>query len=623
VKPSKIRVSNFRSYDSTEWLNFEEKVTIVGENNAGKSNLLQAFHEFFSFGSHTGHDRSDFHNRQVENPIAIDICFTELEDEVLEAFKSNVFGDELVIRAELPYDSDLNTADTKQYYGRKEVLKHDELRDISSMDPDEAVAVYYEHEELLEPFKTDETWKSESRASVERVVAAYRDSGEAVVEKDWETLSKSDLKEHLPDFSYFPATRSLDDATRTTNKSSLLSQLLRSAVDEIPTEETEEVESSLHEIQSRLNGSDKFEPIRELEKDLSRKLSMQIRDLDNISIQTEVPDLEELLIRNIEVRVDDINGSLIDDLGSGSQMSFLLACLWELSERDTDTIVFALEEPENDLHPHAQRQLYKTLNRLTERGHTVLLTTHSPDLVTLNDINNVVRVEKREGASKLCTTGDRRFDETERRKLRTLMTTDKNEIFFCRGMLLCEGPSERQTIPVLNETLSRYNEDIDLFDAKGVSLVDAGGKENMSLFATVAEIFDIPLVAVLDDDREEDPENERNNEDHEAIAEELEGLATVFVHLEEDLEFALFKSLSVEEFCDSMSVVCSFDKSADDIRRAIEGSGRSKEEEFKSWFGRYRPSKPQFGRAAVDRIEEDRVPEQIADVIKRSLEIAE
>lgn len=619
MRPTKIRISNFRSYESTEWLDIEEKITLVGENNAGKSNLLEAVNVFFAFGSHTSHGQRDFHNKNTEEPIEIDLGFIDLDEGAMETFEPHVFEDELIIRASLPFDTELISADTKQYYAQKEVLRHDDLRGVGSLEPDEAVELYYEYEELLDPFRNDDNWTGKNRASVERLIEAYRSSGEAETKMEWSTLSKSDLKDHAPDFTFFQADRSLDDATRTSNKRSLLFQLLSSAVDEVPEGQTNDIEESLQDIQDQLNGESKFQPIQDLESSLSTKLTKQIRDIGSISIRTRVPDLEKLLIRNVDVYIDDGNQTRIVDMGSGSQMSFVLSCLWELSARNTENSVFALEEPENDLHPHAQRQLYNTINELTAQGHTVFISTHSPELVTLNDIDNVVRVEKRAGISQLYCAEKGSISDVEERKLRTLMTTDKNEMFFSRAVLLCEGPSERQIIPVLNETLSKHNDDVDLFDMRGISVIDVGGKENMGLFAKLAQEYQIPSVGILDDDRGED---DTLDAEHEAIVAEVEELVDSFIHLEEDLEFALFKSLSVEEFCDSMALVSSFDKSPDEIQTAIDESGHPQEIVFKNWFSRFTPSKPQFGRAAVDLIQEDRVPERVGEAIRQTLKVA-
>lgn len=67
-------------------------------------------------------------------------------------------------------------------------------------------------------------------------------------------------------------------------------------------------------------------------------------------------------------------------------------------------------------------------------------------------------------------------------------------MFFAKGVLLCEGDTEKSLYPVILQTRG-----IDL-DEAGLSVVEVGGKGNLPIFIKVLEAFRIPYVAVYDED---------------------------------------------------------------------------------------------------------------------------
>ena len=76
---------------------------------------------------------------------------------------------------------------------------------------------------------------------------------------------------------------------------------------------------------------------------------------------------------------DDRVGTLpFSNRGAGTQNNLVIALFRYLAERQTtNNLIIALEEPENSLHPKAQRQLLSVLLELSGRNQ-VICTTHSP-----------------------------------------------------------------------------------------------------------------------------------------------------------------------------------------------------------------------------------------------------
>ena len=84
MKIVKIQISNFRSLEDVT-LYPSNVLSIVGRNNTGKSNILQALQLFFS-GSVKSVTAESFFNEQIDKPIEVWIKFSNLSEWEKEQF---------------------------------------------------------------------------------------------------------------------------------------------------------------------------------------------------------------------------------------------------------------------------------------------------------------------------------------------------------------------------------------------------------------------------------------------------------------------------------------------------------------------------------------------------------
>ena len=90
MNPTQIRVENFLSYEDSGKVSLKNKTILVGENNAGKSNFVDAVREFFRFSSRARQDLNRFYNRDKDRDIQITVWFDGLSDEEREEFSNGV-----------------------------------------------------------------------------------------------------------------------------------------------------------------------------------------------------------------------------------------------------------------------------------------------------------------------------------------------------------------------------------------------------------------------------------------------------------------------------------------------------------------------------------------------------
>lgn len=616
MKIDRIRAQNFRSYQDSDLIEVGEKLVLVGENNAGKSNILRAIDLALDISPTSPHKLRDFHRENTEENIEITLWFTDLTEEEQDIFEEYISEGVLWVKTVYPFDDKKGVPANKQFVVRERVPEIKEFRELDDKSADKLAEIYENYEEKLEPHQIDDWSGNRYGNEIRPTIQDYLNSDEA----EWDTEEVTDpqgikkkLRENLPEFQYFESDRNIAEETKTST-TALLGRLLEDVIDSIPEEDKEGLRKALTEVDQQLNNEGKFDEIKELEQEIRTKLDQHV-PINELNLEVSVPDLEDILT-NVDVSVDDGVDTDIQNMGSGLHTSFILACLWQLSEQDQDDqdVIFGLEEPENDLHPHAQRQLYDTLDDLAQQDYQVFMSTHSAFLLSAEDLFDTLRIENQNNESKAHAVEKSRFDEEDIESIRSHITPDNNEIFFSRAVLLCEGKSEWETIPILNSMLHETEEEIYAFDRLGISLIEVNGKTGFKNFLKVANMFDIPSIVLIDNDRDVD-------DGHGNLVRILRGKADELVELPDDLEDQFFQVISFEQFCSGLKSITHYDRSPADLEQWRQSEGISREEILAREFRRIEPSKPQFGRALAQEIDPESIPEELKMVIDRCRQI--
>jgi putative ATP-dependent endonuclease of the OLD family len=205
------------------------------------------------------------------------------------------------------------------------------------------------------------------------------------------------------------------------------------------------------------------------------------------------------------------------EVGEGFQNAIVLAVLRAFEETCRAGAILLIEEPEMFLHPQMQRSLYKTLRKIGEKNQ-VIYTTHSPHFVSVPDYRDVLLVRRNEEGTYVVQSS-LASDNKRREKLLKELDPERNELFFAKRLLLVEGDTEKLSFPEYASGL-----DIDL-DRAGATIVEVGGKRNLKDFAELAISFQIPTGIVYDKDSSDFPKDKKAEE--EEYNKMLDGLADV------------------------------------------------------------------------------------------------
>jgi putative ATP-dependent endonuclease of OLD family len=233
-------------------------------------------------------------------------------------------------------------------------------------------------------------------------------------------------------------------------------------------------------------------------------------------------------------------------------MAVLLAALAD-KPADSGLRVLLVEEPEAHLHPQLQDLLMRFLEEEAGDGTQVIVTSHSPSFASVAKVERltVVAREKDNGHPIARRPADFGLTEKQLAYLRRFLDVTKAALFFAKGVILVEGVAEQLLVPVIAQRLKRP------LAPNGVAVINIGGVA----FPPFTDLFGedkLPhrLAVISDDDRQPDPEDLEGGEERlSPRAKDLEGKAGDNVHVAlapKTLEWALAQAGNRDVMLDAL-----------------------------------------------------------------------
>ena len=165
----------------------------------------------------------------------------------------------------------------------------------------------------------------------------------------------------------------------------------------------------------------------------------------------------------------------------------------EACAASTTGVVFAIEEPELFLVPHAHRYLYRLIRRLAGLGNQVFFTTHAPGLLSVAALDEV-NIVSRDELGVTTVERLRPIDVDDTFRALSEFDAERAELFLSRAAILVEGMTEKTALPFVFHALGRDP------DREQISIVECGGKSNLPLFVEICKRARVPYVVVHDSD---------------------------------------------------------------------------------------------------------------------------
>lgn len=264
----------------------------------------------------------------------------------------------------------------------------------------------------------------------------------------------------------------------------------------VPEEERQELEKELSALNQRL--IEAHGPLSEVRGQLeSAKKVIDFGVAEAVTVEALPTKLFSLLSR-AQVHLASRSGARIPVAfqGEGTQSLAVLVLFGaflrsQLSDLDPQAeAITALEEPEAHLHPSAIRSLMSLVKELPGQK---LVSTHSGDLLASVNASAIRRLAHKDGEIKAFRIKPGVLTKEEERKLDFHVRRVRGELLFARCWLLVEGETETTLLTGAAEAL-----ELDL-ERSGVFCVEYS-QTNVGMLAKVANQLGIAWYCVMDDD---------------------------------------------------------------------------------------------------------------------------
>jgi len=343
----------------------------------------------------------------------------------------------------------------------------------------------------------------------------------------------------LPQFKLVPAVGDVSEVVAGTSKS-LLARIVRDII-QTATQETEVLgaaEEGLSHAAALINRGEDEERLKQIEavENWFREEFSEWGKLD-FEIRTTFPEIHTLLTQNLQLIVDDGARGDIATKGHGLQRQLIfkmihLSAVLLGGEVDwmnvgdalpeSTPMILAFEEPELYLHPQAQLAFYEDIKKLSSRDQ-LFLCTHSTHLVDIEDFEEIkiLRRESLTAPTKISECMEDIFGDLTLKKrlsLAKLFDANVNKIFFADKIIIVEGTEDLVAITEVAREHARC------FTHR-VTIVSAGGKEQIPSLQRVLNAFKVPYTVVYDADPGNEPSQRTTQEIERLIFESPFGLA--------------------------------------------------------------------------------------------------
>ena len=214
--------------------------------------------------------------------------------------------------------------------------------------------------------------------------------------------------------------------------------------------------------------------------------------------------------------------------GRGTLNMLVLAMLSEIAEMKQN-VIFAMEEPETAIPPYAQKQIVREVQKLAVQS---IFTSHSPYVIEEFEPDRMI-VLSRDGEGQMTQAAVSLPESVKLKRYRREFRTRFCEGLLSRRLVIVEGTTEASAMPAAARRLAELDpESYSSFEALGLCVVDAGSETQIVDLAQLYGNLGKEVFAICD---KQSPKNEK---------EIRKQVTKLFMHREKGFEDLVVKNTS-------------------------------------------------------------------------------
>lgn len=516
-----ITISNFKGLRHVE-IPASRFVCLIGENNSGKSSIMQAMLRFIDGKKLESTNYFD-PNAQVRIAVRFESISTHdlalIPNEEHRSRFSEVVANgtaTLVRKYEVGGVGRLKWVSKvpKDKRFRKQYL--DSLIEGKKAGTPFAEELKKEFPEASDEFDA-KTNQKQARSIIERLATQIPESDKFEEDSDIPTGIDNSLKPLLPEPIYIPAVKDFADEIATKD-SATFGKLLGILLGQITPrfEDAKDTFERLRVLLNRIRQDDgsvldtRLEAVRNIE---TRVQEYVRENFPRVEIEIEIPPPEvKTILSGAQIQVNDGVRGLIETKGDGLKRAVTFSILRSYVELNRaqkasgtgtqiqNNYLFLFEEPELYLHPTAQKILFDALAEISNTNH-VFVSTHSPLFFGAEATRTFIKLVKKSDTQLAPTPFAQAFpvdlsDLDNKTRFQIISYETNNTAFFSETVVLVEGDSELIAIPHISRRLNPAWD----FERTGIAICRIGGKGNILKYKKFFRAFDIRVCVIGDMD---------------------------------------------------------------------------------------------------------------------------
>jgi predicted ATP-dependent endonuclease of OLD family len=453
IKLTSLTIENYKSIKS-ETFRLSDYTALVGYNNAGKSNVLDACYWLLRRSTLRKEDFND-----PDQAVSVTGVIEGITPEVLETIHKN---HRTAIR---PY-----IANDQLFIQRRQGSPGGSTKDIE-----------------LNVKQINEDGSEEWVSNPGGIDAA--------------------IQKLFPEPIHIKAMENAEEDVGKFKTTTTIGKLIKEIIAPIERKYSQDVANAMEQVSAIFgaDGAQRAEELADFDRAANEKLEALFPDV-NIRLDIPTPKVDDFF-KSGTIKVYERQGEEgkdIRSMGTGAQRSIQMALIRQLAEAKqgegdgpTRTLLL-IDEPELYLHPQAIEQVRAALKALANEGYQVLFSTHSPIMVTQEDVHSAILVRKCEEKGTYCRKRmedavNDVIEETPKQLEMIFELGNSSQILFSERVILAEGKTERKVLPALFQAVTGQS-----FGYYKCALVVLDGAGGVHKAMRVLKAMDMPVKAIVD-----------------------------------------------------------------------------------------------------------------------------